>query len=152
MSIDAIECAFIGRLGRDPELRRSQAGKPWLPLNLAVSEKDDTQWVKVAAFGEKATQLAEVLRKGDRCYVEGRISLDTWTDQQGQQRAGLKVAAWKVERLGNIGQNKPTKPKAPAEGEQSAAPVSGPADYQRPLGDAGGGRRPIDDAIPFAPF
>jgi single-strand DNA-binding protein len=152
MNISGIECAFIGRLGKDPELRHSQAGKPWLPLNIAVGEKEDITWVKVAVFRDKATQLGSTLHKGDRVYVEGRISLNTWTDQQGQQRAGLKVAAWKVERLGEIGKNKPTKPRAPADGEQpnQAAPVSGPADYQRPL-DAGGGRMPVDDTIPFAP-
>jgi single-strand DNA-binding protein len=139
MSMNTIECAFIGRLGRDPELRHSQAGKPWLPLNLAVGDKEQTEWVKVAVFNTRATELAGTLHKGDRVYVEGRISLDTWTDQQGQQRAGLKVAAWKVERLGNIGNNKPPKPNADA---AQAAPVSGPGDYQRPLGG---------DEIPFAP-
>ena len=34
---------------------------------------------------------------------------------------------------------------------ERAAPVSGPTDWQRPLDDAGGGRMPIDDQIPFAP-
>jgi hypothetical protein len=52
--MQGIEAAFIGRLGRDPELRYSQAGEPWLPLNLAVGENDATQWVKVTMPAEGA--------------------------------------------------------------------------------------------------
>ena len=55
--MNTIECAFIGRLGRDPELRHSQAGKPWLPLNVAVGQKEQTEWVKVAVFNTRATEL-----------------------------------------------------------------------------------------------
>jgi hypothetical protein len=69
---------------------------------------------------------------------EGTLRLKEWTDREGKQRTGLDVAAWKVERLGEIGRNKPPKAKKPPEGENSAPPST--HDWQRP---------PADDAIPF---
>ncbi|HEY1243249.1 MAG TPA: single-stranded DNA-binding protein [Hyphomicrobiaceae bacterium] len=148
MTMNGIECAFIGRLGKDPELRHSQAGKPWLPLNIGVGEGESVQWITATAFNTKAEELAGTLKKGMTLYVEGRdLRLDSYTTQAGEQRHGLKAIATKIELLGEIGQRRPPKPKAPAE-SAPAAPVSGPADWQRPL-DAGGGRRPADDAIPF---
>jgi single-stranded DNA-binding protein len=110
----SIETAFTGRTAGAPELRTSAAGKPWTRFGVAVGEGDDVQWVQVACFGEIAQRAAERLGKGDRCYVEGTLRLDEWTDSQGVPRAGLKVAAWKVEPIGQIGQRKPKRSKAPA--------------------------------------
>src|SRR5262245_639765 len=100
MSISGIECAFIARVGTDPEVKTSQAGKPWASLSACVGDGDDAQWLRVAVFGEKATSLR--VAKGDRVYVEGRIKLENWTGRDGQPRSGLKVAAWRLQRLGEI--------------------------------------------------
>jgi single stranded DNA-binding protein len=108
--MNAIECAFTGRLGSDPELRTSQAGKPWCRFSVAIGEGDDVQWVSVAAFGEAAERVSDLLAKGDRAYVEGTLRLNEWTDREGLTRHGLQVAAWRVEALGKIGRRKP-KPK-----------------------------------------
>jgi single-strand DNA-binding protein len=141
--VNGIEAALIARLGKEPELRRSRDGKPWLPLNVAVGEGDDTQWLAVTVFGDRAQELAGVLHKGDRIYVEGRLRLENWTGQDGQPRSGLKLAAWKIERLGEIGRNRPPKPRTPPEGS-SPSPCSALAtdpeaarrDWQRPPADA----------------
>lgn len=61
--------------------------------------------MQIAVFGDKANSLA--FAKGDRCYVEGRLKLESWQGKDGQERQGLKVSAWRVERLGEIGKNKP---------------------------------------------
>jgi single stranded DNA-binding protein len=105
----SIETAFSGRAAVVPELRVSAAGKPWARFGVAVGEGDNPQWVSVSCFGPVAERAAERLAKGTRCYVEGTLELDKWTDSQGVARAALKVAAWKVEPLGQIGQRKPRK-------------------------------------------
>jgi hypothetical protein len=65
--------------------------------------------------------------------AEGRLKLDTWTGKDGKERTGIMVAAWRVEQLGQIGKNKPAKPKAPPEGEQPAPPSTVPErDWQKP--------------------
>jgi single-strand DNA-binding protein len=132
-----IEAAFIGRVGSDPELRTSQAGKPWMKLIVAVGSDDATQWVKVVAFGARAEALAGTLLKGDRAYVEGTIRLETWTDKEGKARSGLSLSAWKVEKLAQIGRNKP-KAKPLPEGDHSA-----PLSTEQPR------RVAFDDEIPF---
>ena len=113
--MNTIECAFIGRLGRDPELRHSQAGKPWLALSVGVGKDEDLQWIKATVFNTKAEDLARALHKGVALYVEGRdLRIDSWTGQDGQQRTSLKCIATKVEVLGQIGERRPAKAKAPA--------------------------------------
>ncbi len=116
-----IEAAFVGRVGTEAvELRTSAGGKTWSSFSVVVGDGDGAQWVKVAVFNERAAQLAGHLKKGARVYVEGRLKLQSWTSKSGEARTGLEVAAWRVEQLGQIGKNKPVKPKAPPEGERPA--------------------------------
>jgi hypothetical protein len=156
MSISGIECAFIGRLGRTPNSgtarpasHGSRSPSAWARTRTCSGSKP-----RCSTPSTKAEDLARTLHKGVALYVEGRdLKIDRWTGQDGQQRAELNCIATRVEVLGQIGERRPPKPKAPADGEQPAraAPVSGPADYQRPIDGAGGGRRQFDDQIPFGP-
>ena len=108
--MNGIECAFIGRVGADAiEVKTSQAGKPWASLNVAVGRDEETQWVRVALFGDTAARIAGSVAKGDKLYIEGTLKLNSWTDREGKQRTGLSVAAWKAEKLAQIGRNKPPK-------------------------------------------
>jgi single-stranded DNA-binding protein len=102
----SIECAFHGFVAADAEAKVSAAGKAWTRLRAGVGKDDDVQWVSVAVFGKHAEAAAE-LKKGDRIYCEGTIKLDQWTGNDGIERTGLSVAAWKCERTHLIGKNKP---------------------------------------------
>jgi len=140
--MNGIECAFVGRVGNEPELKTSQTGKSWLAVSVAVGSDDNVQWVRVALFGETAERLGGTLHKGDRLYVEGSIKLNTWQDREGHERAGLNVAASKVEKFGAIGRNRPPKPRALPEGDHHIPPSTradsdGAArrDWQRPADD-----------------
>jgi single-strand DNA-binding protein len=137
--MNGIETAFIARVGTEPELKSSQAGKPWAAFSACVGDGDEAEWVKLVVFGDRAQQLAGHLHKGDRIYAEGRLKLEAWTGKEGKERTGIKVAAWKVERLGEIGKSKPVKPKAPPEGEHSVPPSS----------NSGRRQAQPDDEIPF---
>jgi single-stranded DNA-binding protein len=72
-----IEAAFTAKVGTEPELKTSSTGKPWLAFNAAVGSGDETRWLRVAAFGDRAQELANDLHKGDKVYVEGRLTLRT---------------------------------------------------------------------------
>jgi single-strand DNA-binding protein len=141
----SIESAFIGRVATEPELRTSSAGKPWARFTVAVGQDDDTQWAQVAVFGDTAEHLAGSLKKGDRVYVEGRLKLNRW-EKDGEQKSGLSVAAWKAEKLGQIGRNKPPRerdagdPESRPNGAKHSNNVAASRDWQRP---------PADDSIPF---
>jgi single stranded DNA-binding protein len=112
-----IEAAFWGVLGADPELKVSKNGKLFasFPVVVTVGQSDDGkdvgQWIRVACFSEVAEKFAGAAKKGDRCYVEGQLTMTQWNDQHGEVRHGLNVAAWKVERLSAIGRNRQFKEK-----------------------------------------
>jgi single-stranded DNA-binding protein len=76
-------------------------------------------WVSVAVFEEKPLALAGLM-KGAEVYVEGRLSLTTWTGKDATQRTGLLVAAWEVQPMGQIGRR---KPKVQSRDEQPAVPL-----------------------------
>jgi single-stranded DNA-binding protein len=101
----SIEVAFFGFLAADAEQRTSQAGKSWARLRVGVGKDEAVQWVQVAVFG-RAAETAAQLKKADRCYIEGTIKLDSWRGNDGIERHGLSVAAFKCDRTHQIGRNK----------------------------------------------
>jgi single-strand DNA-binding protein len=125
-----IECAFIGQLAADAELKTYQGDKPMGAVRVGVGTGENTQWIGIVTFGDRAHQLVQGLQRGNRVYVEGRLKLETWTSKDGVQKSGLKVSAWKIEKLAQIGANK----SAPANGKQTTTAT--PA-------------RPLSDQIPF---
>ncbi|MCW2218317.1 single-stranded DNA-binding protein [Bradyrhizobium japonicum] len=140
-----IECAFYGFLAADAEARTSQAGKQWARLRVGVGKDDAMQWVSVAVFG-KAAETAAQLKKGDRCYCEGAIKLESWRGNDGADRHGLAVTSFKIEKTHQIGRNKPPKQEKPASAPSGRARAS-TSDYA-PIGSGAAG---LNDDIPFAP-
>jgi single-stranded DNA-binding protein len=122
-----IDCAFHGFLAADAEQRTSKAGKAWVRLRVGVGKDDAIQWVSVAVFG-KAAEVAGELRKGDRCYIEGSIRLESWRGNDGVDRHGLSVASFKIEKTHQIGRNRPKRGDiSVAAGTVSARPASSDA-------------------------
>lgn len=85
-----ISAALIGSLTKDADRRQSKADKPFVILNVAAG---DEQYVSVLVFGAAVDAVAE-LPKGAKVFVEGSISLSTWTTSDGTARAGLKVVSF----------------------------------------------------------
>jgi len=143
-----IEAAFWGTLGRDPELKQSRAGKAYCGLNVAVttgeadsgSGNDATTWVRATCFGVVAEKISDTAKKGDRVYIEGNLTLNTWQPADGPARTGLNVAAWKCERLGNIGKSRERRERDRPEGVPVET-MPGTKGYQAPIG--------LEDEIPF---
>src|SRR5450755_304109 len=93
---------LIGNLGADPEIRRTQDGRPIANLRIATSEtwrdkatgerKEKTEWHSVVIFNEGLCKIAEqYLKKGSKIYVEGQLQTRKWQDQQGQDRYSTEV-------------------------------------------------------------
>jgi single-stranded DNA-binding protein len=93
------------------------------------------QHCAIAVFG-KAAETAADLKKGDRVYVEGSIKLDSWRGNDGLERHGLSVAAFKCERTHNIGRGKPKRPRDNTTNDSNATAAGG---------------APFADEIPFMP-
>ena len=105
---------LVGHLGRDPELRYlPSGGNAVCNFSVATTEKkknrdgeaeETTTWFKVTAWGRMAELANEYLSKGRQVYVEGRLSLQTYTDREGQTRSSLEVNASDIKFLGDRGQ------------------------------------------------
>src|ERR1700679_2478487 len=93
---------LIGNLGADPEIRRTQDGRPIANLRLATSEswrdkttgerREKTEWHRVVIFSEGLCKIAEqYLKKGSKVYLEGTLQTRKWQDQAGQDRYSTEV-------------------------------------------------------------
>jgi len=93
---------LIGNLGADPEIRRTQDGRPIANLRIATTEtwrdkssgerKEKTEWHRVVIFNEGLCKVAEqYLKKGAKVYIEGALQTRKWQDQQGQERYSTEV-------------------------------------------------------------
>ena len=146
----------IGRLGRDPELKYTQAGAPVCTLNLATDEsyKDNngqkverTEWHRVVVFQKAAENCSQYLAKGSLVFVEGNLQTRKWQDQQGQNRYVTEIRAHRVQfldRKGDNGQSGGQSGGRP-QGQRQGQP---PADYED-LGPAFPSECSGMDDIPF---
>jgi single-stranded DNA-binding protein len=134
----SIEFACLGSLVRDAEAKTSKAGKQYLRLNVRTGDGDAAQFINTMVFDAEAIAAVDQLKKGARIYVEGRLSLDKWTAQDGSERHGLSAMSWHC-RLAQIGRNKPKR--EPPKPNQDF-----PRDMHAPLGNGAAG---MNDDIPF---
>lgn len=93
---------LVGNLGADPEIKRTQDGRPIANLSIATSDswrdknsgerKEKTEWHRVVIFSEPLCKIAEqYLKKGAKVYVEGAITTRKWTDKEGKDRYSTEI-------------------------------------------------------------
>jgi len=99
---------LVGNLTRDPDLRDAR-GSAVCNFALAINrrwrgkdgeQREETTFVDCVAWGRTGEALAEHQGKGDAILVEGRLTLDRWSDDQGNNRQKLKVTAERIQFLG----------------------------------------------------
>lgn len=92
---------IMGRLARDPELRRTQTGTPVASFRLAVdrdfkdkaSGKRITDWIDVTAWSYTAEFVSKYFTKGRMAVVSGRLQMRDWTDKNGIKRTSAEIVA-----------------------------------------------------------
>ena len=117
---------LIGNLTSDPELRHTPGGVPVTDITVAVNRefsskdgerKSEVAFVDVVVWSRLAENCAQYLSKGRPVFVEGRLQLDTWENQQGEKRSRLRVVAENIQFLGGKpregAEAKPAKAKEP---------------------------------------
>jgi len=150
---------LIGNLGADPEIRRTQDGRPVANLRLATSDswrdkatgerREKTEWHRVVIFNENLCRIAEqYLKKGSKVYIEGALQTRKWQDQSGQDRYSTEVVLQgfrgELTLLDRAGSSS-SDAGSDANGEfGSAGPTRKPA-----VAAAGSLRGDMDDEIPF---
>lgn len=93
---------LLGRLGSDPEIRKSENMRTKANLRLATSESykgqdgnwvDVTDWHTVVMWGPMADRAEKDLKKGSIVYIEGKLKTRSWEDQNGIKRYATEVLA-----------------------------------------------------------
>ena len=93
---------LIGNLGRDPEIRRTQDGRPIANFSIATSEswrdknsgerKEKTEWHRIVCFNEGLCKVIEnYVKKGSKVYVEGQLQTRKWSDKDGVEKYSTEV-------------------------------------------------------------
>ena len=91
---------LMGRLTRDPELRRTQSGTSVASFSLAVerdfksqSGEKETDFIDIVAWRNTADFVSKYFTKGRMAIVEGRLQIRDWTDKDGGKRRSAEVIA-----------------------------------------------------------
>ena len=91
---------LMGRLTRDPELRRTGTGTAVTSFSLAVdrdfksqSGEKETDFIDIVAWRSTAEFVSKYFTKGRMAVVEGRLQIRDWTDKDGGKRRSAEVVA-----------------------------------------------------------
>jgi single-strand DNA-binding protein len=84
-------CIFIGRLGKDPEIHRTQNGNTIASFSIATNDRDKdkqdiTDWHNIKAFGNTAETIEKYVTKGTKLYLECKHKTNKWKDKDGMDR------------------------------------------------------------------
>ncbi len=152
---------LVGNLGRDPEIRRTQDGRPIANLSVATSEswrdkttgerKEKTEWHRVVIFNEGLCKIVEqYLKKGAKVYLEGQLQTRKYTDKDGVEKystevvlQGFNSALTMLDSRGGGGAGEDFG-SSDDFGSRGATAQRKPA-----MAGAGGKRGDMDDEIPF---
>ena len=91
---------LIGNLTRDPELRYTPQGTAVCTFSVATNrqwttesgeKKEDAEFHRIVAWNKLAEICSQLLTKGRKVYVEGRLQTRSWTGQDGAQRTSTEI-------------------------------------------------------------
>lgn len=99
---------LIGRVGKDPEVRRLESGNIFANTSLATSEKykdktgemrEETQWHNLVFFGRTAELVEQYVHKGDMIYVQGKIAYRQY-EKDGATKYITEIKVTSIQFLG----------------------------------------------------
>jgi single-strand DNA-binding protein len=152
---------LVGNLGKDPEIKHTQQGKPVATFSLATNERykdkdgqwqDRTEWHNIVLWERLAEVAGEYLKKGGKVYIEGRIRTESWDDKQtGQKKYITKIIGSDLVLLGGRGEGGGGGEYAGSSRGASASAGGNNFDQSAPEPEhAPAGSSPItDEDIPF---
>jgi len=109
MANDLNRCEFIGRLGKDPEMRYSADGNAICNLSLGVNfeyknkagePQKTVTWVRISAYSHLAGICGDYLKKGSQIYIAGKFTVRKWVNKDGVDQYTTEVVADQMQMLG----------------------------------------------------
>lgn len=146
-----INCVHLtGRVGRDPEIRYTNDGKPIARMSVATSERrkdangeyvEKTEWHTVVAFNKLGEIAEKYIRKGDPVAVIGKMQTRKYTKKNGDEGWVMEVV---LDSWGHTLQNlSDKKSNPPTTKSTNVNPKKQPPAQNQPAGE------PFDDDLPF---
>ena len=120
---------LVGNLGRDPELRYTPQGVAVCDFSLATNDRrrdksgeyqDVPTWFRVTVWRTLAETAAKYLKKGRLVYIEGRLTVEEWTDREGNPRQTLAVQATDMHFIAQAGDERMHAGEPAAESTEDA--------------------------------
>ncbi len=102
--MDYNKVVLIGRLTRDPEIRQTLDGKLIGNFTIAVNRggnRDEADFIKIVAFSKLAELVRDYLAKGRQVLVEGKLRINKWQTNDGQNRSTPEIWADNIVFLGS---------------------------------------------------
>ena len=100
---DLNQCQFIGRLGKDPDIRYLPDGSAVANFSLACDwkskTKKGTEWISCTAFGKLAEIIGEYTKKGSQVFVSGSMKTEKW-EKDGKTNYSTKIMVNNLQMLG----------------------------------------------------
>jgi len=144
---------LIGNMTRDPELRYTPQGTAVCTFSVATNRqwktesgdtKDEAEFHRIVAWDKLAEICSQLLGKGKRVFVEGRIQTRKWEDKDGNPRTTTEIVISDMLLLERIGESEGTSAPTPQDiPEDLSVDEAKPAKKAEPKKEA-----PADD-IPF---
>lgn len=145
------QVSLIGRLGKDPEIRHTQGGKPIANFSLATSEtwkdksgekQERTEWHNIVVFNEGLSGVVErYLVKGSQVFVQGQLRTRKWEDKDGATRYTTEVV---LDAFNGVLRMLGGKPEGSSE---KAEPKAAPKSKAKPQPEPD--EALLDDEVPF---
>lgn len=99
---------LVGNLTRDPEGRQTTGGMQVTKFSLAVNRKtkagNETDYIDIVAWDKLGDICAKYLTRGSSVLIEGRLSIRSYEDKNGQKRQAAEVVANNMQMLGGAKQ------------------------------------------------
>jgi len=151
---------LVGNLGADPEVRRTQDGRPIVNLRVATSDtwrdkntgerREKTEWHRVVIFSEGLAKIAEqYLKKGSKVYLEGALQTRKWQDKDGNDRYSTEVVLQGFNSSLTMLDGRGGGGGGSAETGDDFGSSGPSAGRERRPAMASGGGNDLDDEIPF---
>ena len=86
---------LLGNVGKDPEIKVLPSGQPVANFSIATSDRfkdqqgnfqDRTEWHNITAYGKLAEIVRDYVKKGNKLYIEGRLTTRSWDDKETNKK------------------------------------------------------------------
>ncbi|MFC1710245.1 single-stranded DNA-binding protein [Patescibacteria group bacterium] len=136
---------LIGNLTRDPELRYTPQGSAVCSFSVATNrqwvteagdKKEDAEFHRIVSWNKLAEICSQLLKKGRKVYVEGRLQTRNWTTQDGQPRQTTEVVITEMILLDSRGAGSEPSDSGEIDIPDSALEMEGDISSQEPAAQA----------------